>query len=111
MNTVPQLSTSTGDQMDNSLPKQGEAVVIIARDGSARFLTIGMSPDRVLEKMRSEEALTEEEEIDLVVSGKAFALALAANTDSIMAILNDIASNPEIVSPATLAGLGAGKIN
>lgn len=111
MKAIATLPALEGNALDSNLPQPGEAVVVIARDGTARFLTIAMSPEIVLEKMRRDEELTEEEETDLMVAGKAFALCIAANTDSVMAIIDDIASNPEIVNPAVLAGLGAGTIN
>ena len=111
MKSIGTLPALEGTNIDKSLPQPGEACVIIARDGTARFLTIGMTPETVMQKMRDDVELSEEEEIDLLVSGKAFSLCLAANTDSVMAILDDIASNPEIVNPAILAGLGAGTIN
>ena len=79
------------------LPKAGEAVVIIGRDGAARLMTIGMDQEAIKTKVASGQELTEDEQTDLDVAGKAFALVVAANSDQLMSILSDVASDPEII--------------
>lgn len=91
---------------DPSYPQAGEVIVVLARDGSARMLTMGMSPDVIMKKIQNEEELSEDEHIDLELTGKALALVVAANTEQIMSILEDITNNPEIIDPAKLMGLG-----
>ena len=105
MNPVLHVPTVDATASDSAMPKNGEAVLIIGRDGSTRFLTLGLSTQTILAKMVAGETLTDEEETDMLVAGKAFALCLAAGNEQIMSILEDIAANPEIIDPAKLAAL------
>lgn len=88
------------------MPKSGEAVVIIGRDGAARLLTIDMDADKIKTKMAAGEELSKDEETDLMVAGKAFALLVAASSDQLMSIINDVASDPEIIDAQKLAAFG-----
>lgn len=84
-------------KLKSHLPQDGDAVVVIRPDGSIGFFTLGMDADMIAAKTNAGLPLTDEELMNLDVANKAFALSVAAQSPMIMSILEDIASNPDII--------------
>lgn len=94
------------NSVDPAMPKDGDVLLILGRDGSTRIVSIGIDSEVIMRKVEAGEELSETEQAELDVSAKAFALLLAAQNPMIMTILEDIAQNPDVIDPAKLAQVG-----
>lgn len=88
---------------NSGIPKDGDAVLVIRPDGSVGFMTVGMDSDTIAAKVAADIELTDEEQSNLDVASKAFALLVAAQSPMIMAILEDIVDNKDIIDFDRLA--------
>ena len=90
---------------DPVMPNNGDAVIIVRGDGTTGMLILGMEPQKLKDKVDKGEDLTDEEISHLDVANRVLALYLAANSPKMMEILQDLASDPEVLTPEFLASL------
>lgn len=109
--STPSTFTLPEAQVDKSqLVADGDAMLLLKKDGSVMPLTIGIDIDyaRHLMTVVGTRPLTPAEQAILEQGRRLFALLLAASTPAIMTILYELSENPEVFDSEKLAHMARG---
>lgn len=87
------------------MPKDGDAVIVLRGDGSTGIFTLGIEPAKLMARIGDGTALSEEDERQLDVTVRAFALYAAATNPKIMNALIEMSNDPNVFDPAVLASM------
>ena len=83
--------------------QEGDVVVVLRRDGTNSLMVYDVDRQTLLDKTLRGEKLTPVEQKDMDNLHRAFCLCVALGTPQLMAILEDVASDPNVIEAAQLS--------